>query len=410
MAKKSVVVLGAGFGGLRAAMDISKALRHLKLLNNYEVVLVDRNDCHLFIPLLYKVAASPDARHEKTCSYDISSLIKDFPIRFVKDEISSLNLGIGEVKLRNNSTLQADYLIIALGSETNYFGIPGLRENSLELKNFDDAIKIRESIQKAFAKGGDIKIVAGGGGPNGVELAAEIREWANLIEKEKSGLRVSVTIVEALPGILTGFAPGAVKAAQQKLKKLNITTITNAKIVSVAPSEISIDGDEKVPFDIFIWTGGIKTPDMVSQLPINKDQHGRPLAKSDMICVSGTPDLKLSAMVYGIGDSVCFMDPKTSHAVPAIAHAAILEGRIAAHNLIEEIKRAEFSSYNILSETYRPHEYPYVIPVGENWAVAKLGPLVFSGWLGWGFGRIVELNYLLMIMPFARAWHAWQRM
>jgi NADH dehydrogenase FAD-containing subunit len=115
-------------------------------------------------------------------------------------------------------------------------------------------------------------------------------------------------------------------------------------------------------------------------------------------------------MIYAVGDDVCFIDPKTKRPVPAVAHVAILEGAIAAHALIEEIKKAEMASYTPRNISFIPEEYPYVIPIGESWAVAKLGPFTFSGWLGWEFSRLVEFNYLLMIMPPWKAFKAWMRM
>lgn len=414
MDKKSVVILGAGFGGLRAAIDIAKRLRQLKFLEKYTVTLVDQNDCHVYIPLIYKVAASPDSNFEAKCSYDIASLLKNLPVRFVKAEIASLDLMNGDVHLKTGEELRADYLVIALGSETNFFGIPGMKENALQLKTLESALKIRAAIGEAFKKGGDVKIVAGGAGPNGIELAAEIREWADRAEKENTGLHVSVSIVEALPNILNGMDARLAKIAARRLAKLRIPVTLNAKITGVAPNEISTDdgkgGTTKIPFDVFIWTGGVKTPDIMTELPIAKDQRGRPLAKSDMVCASGTPDLKLAPMVYGIGDSVCFMNPKTGRPAPAVAHVAILEGQIAARNLIEEIKHAEFPTYSPAIENYQPADYPYVVTAGEGWAVAKFGPFVWSGSLGWMFERLVQLNYLFMITSPVKAWKSWRKM
>jgi NADH:ubiquinone reductase (H+-translocating) len=423
MAKKSVVILGAGFGGLRAAIDIAKSLRRLKLLDRYDVVLVDRNDCHLYVPLLYKVAASPDANEEKTCTYDITALIKGLPIRFVNAEIASLDLASGTIQLKTVAAtpenVHADYLVIALGSETNFFGIPGMQENALQLKTLESALQIRAAITAAFARGGqtgvqpgaaEVKIVTGGAGPNGIELASEIRLWADHAQKKNPNLRVSVSIVEAMPGMLNGLDTRAAKIAAKRLEKLGIEVKTNMKITGVSANEITVDGAAPIPFDVFIWTGGVKTPNLLTQLPIVKDQRGKPMAKNDMACVPGTPDLKLAPMIYGIGDSVCFMDPKTGRAVPAVAHVAILEGQIAARNVIAEIKRSELGGHEFLASVYRPGDYPWVVPAGENWAVAKIGPFVFSGWLAWQFSHLVELYYLSSIMSPLRAWNTWRRM
>jgi NADH dehydrogenase len=418
MDRKNVVILGAGFGGLRAAMDISGALRRMRLLEKYEVTLIDRNDCHIFIPLLYKIAARPEAEHIKNCSYDILTLIKKTAITFVHGEIISPDVTSGTITLADGRRIRADYLVIALGSETNYFGIVGLREHALQLKTIESAIEIRAAVSAAFAKDGDVRIIAGGGGPNGIELAAELRQWANREEKARPGLHVSISIVEAMPTILPGFSPSVVRIAKRRLKRLKISVMTGMKVASVTQNEIMIAGDpakpdaapSTIPFDILIWTGGTKTPDLLTSVPLQKEPRGKPMAENNMSCLPGTPDLRLTPMIYGIGDNVCFIDPKTKRPVPAVAHVAILEGAIAAHNLVEEIKKVEAPSYRIHNRSFKPAEYPYVIPVGETWAVAKFGPFIFSGWLGWKFSRLVEFNYLLMIMPPRKAFKAWMRM
>lgn len=424
MDKKNIVILGAGFGGLRAAMDIASALKRLCLLEKYEVTLIDRNDCHIFIPLLYKVAARPEPEHVENCSYDIKTLIQNLPITFVHGEVVSPDVASGMMTLADGRKIRADYLVIALGSETNYFGIAGLREHALQLKTIESALEIRAAATAAFARGGSVRIVAGGGGPNGIELAAELRQWANIEEKKNPNLHVTVSIVEAMPTLLPGFSPSVIGIAMRRLKRLKISVMTGMKIASVTENEIMIASDPakpdapsataaapaNIPFDILIWTGGTKTPDLLTPVPIQKEPRGKPMASSDMSCLPGTPDLKLAPMIYAVGDNVCFMDPKTKRPVPAVAHVAILEGEVAAHNLIEEIKKAEMASYAPRDHSFKPAEYPYVIPAGENWAVAKLGPLIFSGWLGWEFSRLVEFNYLLMIMSPWRAFRTWQRM
>jgi NADH dehydrogenase len=417
MEKKNVVILGAGFGGLRAAMDIAKKLKHLNLLDKYEVTLIDRNDCHIFIPLLYKVAASPMPEYENTCSYDISTLLKNFPINFLQGEITSPDVTSGKITLKDGRVIMADYLVIALGSETNYFGIPGLKENALQLKTLESALQVRAAVAATFGKGGNVRIITGGGGPNGLELAGELRLWADTAEKEHNNLHVTVSIVEAMPTILPGFDENIIKLAMARLKRLGIPVMTGMKISSVTANAI-MTGDPAtpqapIPFDILVWTGGTKTPDLLTPTPVKKEPRGKPMAGHGMELSPGTPELKLAPMVYAVGDNVFFMNAKTQKPVPAVAHAAISEGTIAAHNVVEEIKSAEKPGHYLPKpQIYSPDglTYSYVIPIGEPWGVAKLGPIIISGWLGWEASRFIELNYLMTIMPLGRALKAWRRM
>lgn len=424
MEKKNVVILGAGFGGLRAAMDIAHKLKRLKLLDKYQITLIDRGGCHIWIPLLYKVAASPKPEHQNYCSYDIPDLLKNMPIEFIQAEITSPDVAAGNITLKDGRVIHADYLVIALGSETNYFGIAGLKENALQLKTMDTALAVRAAVGAAFAKGGNVRIVAGGGGPNGIELASEIRLWANMEQKKNKDLHVTVSIVEAMPTILPGFDSSVIGLAMRRLKRLGIPVMTNMKISSVTQNQIIIGGAPAVagaptpipiapiPFDVLIWTGGTKSPDVLTSAPIRKDPRGKPMPGHGMELLPGTPDLKLAPMVYAVGDNVFFMNAKTQKPVPAVAHAAINEGIIAAHNLVEEIKKAEILHYLPKPQIYSPDTltYAYVIPVGEHWAVAKIGSVIISGWIGWEMGRLVELNYLLSIMSLGKALKAWQRM
>jgi NADH dehydrogenase len=414
MDKKNIVVLGAGFGGLRAAMDLANGLVRMNILDRYTITLIDRSPLHVFIPLLYKVAAHPEPEHESNCSYDIATLVQGLPITFINAEITSPEITEGFITLGNGTTIHADYLVIALGSETNYFNIPGLKENTLHLKTLESSREIRAGVTAAFEKSGEIKIVIGGGGPNGIELAAELRSWTDRAESMDRGLNVTISIVEAMPTILPGFAPNIIATTMKRLAHLNISVLTDMKISSVSKDAIAV-GDTVNPdalslrFDVMIWTGGTKTPELLAPVPLEKEPRGKPMANHDMSCLSATPELKLTPMIYGIGDNVCFTDPRTQKPVPAIAHVAILEGAIAANNILEEIKKTLASDHTLQLKYFVPADYPYVFPVGENWAVAKIGPLTFSGWIGWKFSRLVELNYLLMIMPPWNAFKSWQR-
>jgi NADH dehydrogenase len=423
---------------MRAAMDIARGLTRRGLLSRYHVTLIDRNDRHVFIPLLYKVAARPEPEHEDACTYDIASLVRTASITFIKDTMTGADPATGTIALESGRTLHADSIIFALGSETNYFGIPGLKDHALQLKTIESAQEVRRALQEAFAKGGNVRIIAGGGGPNGIELAAEIRQWADREETKNPNLHAEVSIIEAMPSILTGFAPRAVAIARARLKQLGVAVMTGMKIVNVTANAITAEHgaaaapapshdhevheathaapppapaqQETVPFDVFIWTGGTRTPEILNTIPLKKDAHGRPLAAQGLACLPGSPDLAFAPKVYGIGDNVCFIDPKTSRPTPAVAHVAILEGQIAAHNLLEEVRHEVHASHTPHPTHYEPAEYPWVIPIGENWAVAKIGPLIVSGRMGWWFARIVELYYLFTIMPPRRALQSWLRM
>lgn len=413
MGKKTILVLGAGFGGLRAAIQIAKKLHAFGLEKKYEVILVNRHTYHTYTPLLYEVATTSEiiadkAKLNEVAAYRIEDLINGLPIRFICVEVKHVDLTLGNVHLDDGRKLDADFIVLALGAETNYFGIEGLKENALPLKSFNDALKIRDTIWNlAKNKKNDIAVVVGGGGPTGVEFAAELKNWCGELAKDFGQCRLSVKIVEGMPAILPGFDQRVVRVVETRLRPLGVGVVAGKKIARVEKGMLSLDGGEKIPFDVLVWTGGIKAPAMLSQLPVELEPKGRVVVGEAMECIPQTPTLKLASKIYGLGDLICFYDPKTQKPISAVAPAAIAEADIVAHNIIEEIKAAEAKSYKLKAISYIPKEYPYVIPVGGKYAITKIGPFVIYGFLGWMVKGLIELRYLLSIMPFARALRTW---
>lgn len=414
MAKKNIVILGAGFGGLRAAKVIVKKLDSLGLLDKYEVILADRNDHHTHTPLLYEVATTSKTTANIAVLHGIagpstSSLIKGLPITFVRGEVEKIDLVDGDVHFKGGRKIKSAYVVLALGSEVNFFGIPGLQEHSLPLKTFQNAIAIRDRVwDLAAVKLGPINIVVGGGGSTGVELAAELREWCGELAREMGKCILNVTILEAAPTVLMGFDDRVISRVQRRLSRLGVSLMANKKISSVNENEVVIDGGEKVPFDFLLWTGGVKAPAILSQMPLLAER-GRIVVPAELKCVSSASDLKFYSRVYGLGDNICFHDPRTDKPTPQVAPAAIAQATVVANNIIEDIRQAENRNHEPRTMNYKPYVYPYVVPVGGKYAVAKIGPFVVSGFLGWVFKGLIELRYLLSIMTFARAVKIWLR-
>lgn len=410
---KHILVLGAGFGGLRTAKKIAEGLRRLKLEEKYELFLVDKNDHHTYTPLLYEVATTSKTTanlyglHE-VAAYKIQSLTQNLPIKFIKNRVNELDAATGVAYLEDGRSLRYDFLVFAPGSEINYFGIKGLQENSIPLKEFSDAIRLRDEVWK-MAEGDkkEIKVVVGGGGSTGVELAGELKIWCGELEKEYRGCRLQVSIIEAAPTVLAGFPENIIKIVNDRLRKLDVKIISGKKISEARKGSVVLKDGEKIPFDVLVWAGGVKASGLLSQMPFSTDK-GRAMAEEKMLlCLSEDFHLHLRPTVYGVGDSICFYNPLTKRPVPGVARAAILQANVAAHNLLEEIKHSENQKYKPVYKKYKPLEYPYIIPVGGKWAVAKIGPFVLRGFLGWIFKGLVELNYLFSIMPPWKAVKIW---
>ncbi len=412
--KKSVVIVGAGFGGLRTAKLLAQALRRNRLTDRYALYLIDRNDYHTYTPTLYEVATTSKEtanyiQLRDIVTFDVASLLSGFSeIQFVHDNVTALDLIHGDIHCDGHE-MKFDYLVLAIGAETNYFDIPGLREHSLPIKSFMDAIVLRDRVLARYADGGTLRIVIGGGGSTGVELAGELQEWfAELRAKSRSAACApTVTIVEGAPTILSGFAPSIIAKATARLSRLGVTLITNERITGVAGDAVTLQSGHTTPYDILIWAGGVKATTLMSALPLKREPKGGVEVLSGMQCLPQTDDLKLYGTIYGLGDSVCFFDPVTKKPVPLVARAAIIQANVAAKNIMRQILVAEGHGSAATPLHYRPMEYPYVIPVGGKYAIAKIGPFVFSGFLAWMFKGLIELMYLSSILPLGRTIKTW---
>ncbi|MBT9612249.1 MAG: NAD(P)/FAD-dependent oxidoreductase [Burkholderiales bacterium] len=402
--QQTIAILGAGFGGLRAAMLLGKALRRHKL-TDWRVALVDRNDYHTYAPLLYEVSATPE---EVATYFDLKSIVT-FPLRqvlgglaveLVCDTVSGLDLPHGKVALASGSSLDYDYLIIALGAEARYYGIAGLQEAALGLKTFDDAMRIRDAIWLSSCAVKKLIIVIGGGGSTGVELAGELQPWLNEITRA-GRCSTGITLLHAGASVLSGFPQRVVEKVAARLGGLKVKILTNERIVAVESGAhaVRLESGMQIPFDILIWTAGVKPNSILGKLPVQYESNGR-LAVAEDLSLLADGGTRLHGKVYGVGDAVYVGSTSGDQAVPMTARSAIAQASLAARNVIADIQGKP-------SIAYKPRNYPYIIPVGGKYAVAKIGPLVVAGFPAWLFKGGVELGYLLAILPPLHALRVW---
>lgn len=416
--KKRITVLGAGFGGLKAAWDIGRNLKKLGLEDRYEIILIDRNSYHTYYPTLYEVATTSknlanQIDLKKIVTIPLAEIFENKPVRVVQEKISELDLLEGDIHSESGKKYGFDYLVLALGTEVNYFDIPGLEENSISLKSFIDAVQIRDTVWNLIEgapKEKRFNIVVGGAGSTGVELAGELKSWLCQLSDEKTALcNINLQLVQATPTVLPGFHPRIIDKVTKRLNSIGVEILAGEGIQKVEKNQIHLSGGRLLPFDVLIWTGGVKAASLMGSLPIKKEPRGRAEVSGAMFCLPQTPDLELAGKIYGIGDSVCVYDPKTGKPIPQIAEAAIEQGKIAAHNIIEDIKFAEKLSEKPRHRIFQPRsEYPYVIPVGAKYAVAKIGPFIVCGFPGWILKGLIELYYLILnVLPVRKALSMW---
>ena len=403
MIKKHIVIVGAGFGGVTAALKLEWLFK--KKRQEYEIILVDRHHHQLYTPTLYEIASIPREMNEEeylksSILIPISDIIGVRAITFICDECIGFDVSQKTITLRQLGALSYEFLILALGSETNYFNIPGLQQYSFSLKTFDDAMKLRNNIQDAAKTKEGYRIVIGGAGATGVELAAEFVNFICSIQKQSSVhtlCNVEFLLVEAAPDILSGFDPSIVKKVRTRLERLGVRIKTNSSISRVSADIMEFRSGEREQYDILIWTGGVRGPSLFSAC-------GLPLSAKGSLHVNEYLQIAQNrSNIYAIGDSCSFVHPVTGKPLAWNVPAAEAEARHAAVNIARIIAAKD-------PLPFRPaKKYPFVLAVGSKYAIADLVFARFSGLLGWIIKQLVGLRYLMRILPLSKACKIWWR-
>lgn len=399
MDQKTIVVAGAGFGGLTAAVRLESSLRRHP---EWRVVLIDRHPYHLFTPALYEVSAIPRgeallASLKTALAIPIREIIAGRRMTFVQGRIAAIDVSLRRVSLEDTRAISYDILVLALGSETNYFDITGLEEHACPIKTFDDAVKIRNRIEDLAAEKPALRVVVGGAGPTGVELAGEFSNFLCRLG-ERLGIgracETEIVLIEAAENILPGFDAWAVRRARERLEKLGVTIQTKTRITAVTPAEIQCQNAPAVRYDLLIWTGGVAGNPFYQTL-------GLPLSNKKTLAVNEF--LEVLPNVFAVGDGAGFIDPGTGALLPWNIPVAEASGRRVAQNIVRRVR-------GLPPKPFRPlRRYPYILAVSRKYAIADLVFVRLSGLAGWIAKILVELRYLLSILPPARALGRWRR-
>ncbi len=396
---KSIVVAGAGFGGLTTALRLESSLRAHP---DWRIILIDRHPYHLFTPALYEISAipregAPLAALKTALAIPIREIIADRRMTFVEGHIAAIDISLRRVALQDGRMISYAILVLALGSETNYFGIPGLQEHAHPLKTFDNAVKIRNRIEDLVAEKSSLRVVVGGAGAAGVELAGEFSNFlCHLEERLGAGRECSaeIVLVEAAEEILPGFDPWVVRTAAGRLEKLGVKIKTKTRIVAVTPDEIQCQGAPSIPYDLLIWSGGVTGCPLYQTL-------GLPLTDKKTPAVNEF--LEARPNVFVVGDGAGFIDPRTGSLLPWNVPVAEAQARYLAKNIIRRIR-------GMPPRQFRPlRRYPSILAVSKKYAIADLVFMRFSGFTGWIAKILAELRYLLFLLPIRKAFNRWRR-
>ena len=371
--------MGAGFGGLTCA----RALKNVPV----DVLLIDRNNYHLFTPLLYQVASALLDPGE--IARPVRALIRPYAnVEFRQAEVTGADLD-QRTLITDRGPIAYDYLVLATGSQSDYFGNPSLMKHAFGLKDLDEGLALRNRILSQFEASRWVTdpehrrmmltFAVVGAGPTGVELAGALSELIRLVlRKDYRDLdlgEVRVLLLEAADSPLGTFVPALRQAARKSLEKKHVELLLGAKVESVTGSSIRLADGREIAAGTIVWTAGVRASDIGQAL-------GVPLGRQARVKVEPTLQLAGHPVVFAIGDLAGATDGGTQ--LPMLIPVAMQEGRHVAETIAELVRNGG-------AKAFRYKDPGIMATIGRNSAVAELGAIHLSGFLGWTMWLAVHL-------------------
>lgn len=363
MIKTRVVIVGGGFGGVETARTLAPYAGII------DIVLVSKQESFLYYPALYQLAG-------KNATYFSVLRVTDMlpkQITFIRDEVIAIKPKEKKVSFFDREDLSYDILVLALGSVTEDFGTPGVREHMCQFRTLEDIYCLR-GIMDTHRKSNQAEpLVIIGGGPSGVELAASI---ATLFKKENKGVEPTheqVVIIEGAPTLVSQIPEKAKAIVLKRAVRLGIGVYTNARVLSYDGQILKTSTGEFASKTV-VWAAGLAAHPLLKEVNGEYDKKGR-------IMVNEYLETTVDSNIFAIGDSASTMRA-------GLAQAAIHDGEFVGRSIVQKIKGKK-------RLVYKPPHVEYAIPLGPYWAIASLGPIVFKGIFGSFIRKIIDFHYLL---------------
>jgi NADH dehydrogenase len=379
---KRVVVIGGGYAGFTAALELANARRE-----GLRVTLIDREPGTLFRTELYDIARMADVDRspaEWRVPFPETSLPRA-GVLVLEAEVERLDLSRPSLVVRGEE-LRYDALVLAPGGVPEYYGIPGLRENSEQIYTYDGARALAARLRTLLAPGSACaatepgpEIVVAGGGTTGVELATDLAsaDWEKTLGP--GARRPRIVLLAGHGPFLSGLPEKLVARVRAELSALGIELVEGARVAAVEPGSARLDNGTTRRFDVLVWCGGLSAPPIVRNLPEPHGPGGR-LRVTSFLEVYGRPG------VFCIGDSAAILDPVDGSPVPSTAQAALEEAPVAARNALARMYGGRFEIFR-----YRPRGV--AVSIGGGRAVAARGDTVVDGRAAGILDRLVEREY-----------------
>jgi NADH dehydrogenase len=381
--RPTVVVVGGGFGGLRAA----RALRRVPV----DVVLVDRHNYHLFQPLLYQVATA--GLEPEQIAKPVRAILRgQANFEFRMTEVTGLDSGAKRLAT-GDGAIAYDYLILAVGGETNYFGLESVLRHGFGLKDIPEAIRIRNHVLHAFERAmlerdperrrAELTFIVVGGGPTGVEMAGALSELIRLVlVKDYPRLNmkdVRVLLVEATDRLLGPMPARLREAAAETLWRKHVEVRFGATVADYDGERVLLKSGEVIPARTLVWAAGVQAVSLTTRLGLPTGRQGR-IPVADTLEVPGHPG------VYVIGDAAYL--EVDGQPLPMMAPVAIQMAETAAQNIGRHVAGE-------LPLAFRYRDPGSLATIGRNAAVAYIRGIAFTGFPAWVVWLVVHIMQLI---------------
>jgi len=397
--RPKIVIVGAGFGGLDAARTLAK--------HPLDVLIIDRHNFHTFTPLLYQVATC--ALDPSEIAYPVRTIFRGKDnVRFLLGELEAIDYQTQQVAVKTNGRMHQepyDYLIVAAGSITSFFGMDKLEKVAFGLKSLSEGVVLRNHILKLFERAAwtddpqqrdaMMTIVVVGGGPTGLETAGALYELYNyVLDREYPRLKhinTHVILVEATDRILAPYPEHLQKAARRQLESLGVEVILGNPLADAASDHIRLKDGRIIPTYTLVWAAGVKASPVAGMLDV-------PLSRAGRIPVKPTLAVIGRERIYAVGD-IAYLEDRAGQPYPMVIQVAKQQAKLAAKNILRQLRGES-------QESFEYYDLGIMATIGRSRAVAWIfnrvplsGFIAWVAWLGlhlvWLLGFRNRLNVLV---------------
>lgn len=391
MNTKNLVIVGGGFGGVMVAKRLANN-------PNLNITLINNTAYHSFHANLYEVATSPEEvtsidELKKSVSVPLAEIFEDVEMDIIVGKVESVDFETQEVYLQDTN-IKYDYLVLATGSVSEYYNVPGAKEFGYTLKSLTDALKLRNETELLVEKASVettkavLRFVIAGGGYTGVEYAAELSGFLDFLSWKYSYPRekLEIIILESGPEFFRGAMNRAAKDSYGRLKDKGVRIQLFSTVKEVEQKDVVLASGDKMSYDLLIWAAGVCACGVPSKQKLELSGQSR---------ISVNEFLKVRSVekgnVFAVGDVACATD-ENGMPVPCTAQDAVHQAKYLAQTI------------GLLKpDKYVPKSHGYIVMLGGKWAIFYQHPFYITGYVAWFIGQLAHLRYYIGIVGFWKA-------